>query len=831
MLQHYLRTALRGLVRHKLHSFINIAGLSIGLAAAILIGLYVRYELSYDKWIPHTRDLYRLEATFHIPGLPVAPFAMASFPVVTAIGEKSPQVKAVTHVLPEPMTVIVGQREFREKVTFVDPNFFRVIELPLARGDPAQVLAQPESVVISRRIARKYFGDADPIGRILTVSRAPSGSCGATDGACRSGLYPLKVTGVLRDLPGNTQLSADLLVPNTSQADRLSPQDKERSWMSLEGDFGYVELQPGADPRAVLAELKPILDASWNPRAIGVDRSASEVEQYRLTPFLDVHLASDQYGGMTAGGSWSTVYGLSAIALLIVLIAGFNFVNLSTARATLRAREIALRKVVGAGRRQLIAQFLLEAVLTALVSLVIALSLVEVLLPLYDRFLDRTIGLGYLADWRLVAALIGGALAVGVASGVYPAIVLSAFRPASTLKPGARWRGSVGLLRSGLVVAQFAISIALGIVALVVFRQISFMRSSDLGFNRDGVVIVRGISRLTPSAQKSFAAMLSTDPQILDVAYSNAVPFDLWGVDKPSIRAAGKTQAITAYLVDAEPGFTSLYGARLISGRLLSQNRGEDVSSRGGLRNMLINVTGARRLGLTPDEAVGKRVDLADFGGHGTATIVGVLNDMKLRGMKDAVDPVLYYFAPSDPQATGMTMLSIRVRGGQLADTLSFIDRTWHAFAPDAAIDRYLLSDAFSSSFQSDEKQGEMLALFVGVAIFIACLGLFGLAVFTAERRTQEIGVRKVSGARRGDILRLMLWRISLPVMLANLIAWPVAYAYLRHWLDGYAYRIALNPLYFLAAGVAALLIAWATVYGNTLRLARTSPVHALRYE
>jgi putative ABC transport system permease protein len=831
MLQHYLRTALRRLLRHKLYSFINIAGLSIGLAAAILIALYVRDELSYDKWIPHARDLYRLEATFHIPGLPVTHFATASFPVVTAIGEKSPQVKAVTHVLPESMTVIVGQREFRETITFVDPSFFRVIELPLARGDPAQVLAQPESVVISQRIARKYFGNADPIGKVLIVSRAPSGACGATDGMCRSGLYPLTVTGVLRDLPHNTQLLAELVVPNTSHADRLSPQEKRQSWMSTEGDFGYVELRPGADPGAVLAELKPILDASWNPRAIGVDRSASEVERYRLTPFPDVHLTSDKYGGMTPAGSWTTVYGLSAVALLIVLIACFNFINLATARATLGAREIGLRKLVGARRRQLIAQVLVDAILTVLSSLVIALALVEVLLPLYDRFLDRTIGLDYLADWHLLAALIAAAIAVGLASGAYPAIVLSTFRPAVALKPGVLGPASSGLLRSGLVVAQFAFSIALGIVVLVVFRQIDFMRKSDLGFDRDGVVIVRGISRLTPSARKSFAATLATDPQVRDLAYSNGVPFDLWGVDKPSIRAAGKAHVITAYLINAEPGFPSLYGARVISGRLLSKDRGEDVSSHGAFRNMLINAAGARRLGMTPDEAVGKKVDLVDFVGHGTGTIVGVVNDMKLLGMKDAVDPVLYYFAPSEPQAKGMTMLSIRVRRERLADTLSFIDKTWHAFVPDAAIDRYFLNDAFERLFQSDEKQGEILGLFVGMGMFIACLGLFGLAVFTAERRTKEIGVRKISGARTGDIVGLVLWRISLPVMIANLIAWPVAYACLRHWLDGYAYRIALSPLYFLAAGAVALIIAWATVYGNTLRLARLSPVHALRYE
>lgn len=591
MFRHYLVATLRSLAHHRLYTLINVVGLSIALTAAILIVLYVRDELSYDKWIPHTQDLYRLEETSHIPGLPVTPIAMASFPLVTAIGEKSPQVKAVTHVVPEWITVSVGDREFREQATFVDANFFRVIQLPLVRGDPAQALAQPESVVISQRIARKYFGDADPMGKTLNVSKDPFGA-GSAHGPV---VHPLTVTGVVRDLPHDTQLLAELVVTNTSRADRLSAQDKERSWRSTEGDYGYIELRPGANPAAVLTELKSILDASWNPRAIGVDLSPSELQQYRLTPFLSVHLVSDKFGGMAPGGSWTTVYGLSAIALLIVLIACFNFINLSTARATLRAREIALRKLVGAARGQLIAQLLLEAVLTALVSLAIALALVEVLLPLCDRFTDKTIAFSYLADWRLVAALIGGAIGVGLVSGSYPGIVLSAFRPAAILKPGARELGSSALVRSGLVVAQFTISITLGIATLVVFKQIDFVRNLELGFDHGGVVIVRGISQLTPSAQKSFAATLSTDRQVRDVAYSNAVPLNLWGVGPVSIRATGGTEVINAYPINAEPAFFSLYGAQLIAGRLLSEDRGDDVSGPAALHNMLINAAAARQ--------------------------------------------------------------------------------------------------------------------------------------------------------------------------------------------------------------------------------------------
>lgn len=825
MLGHYLLTAWRGFVRYKLYSAINVAGLSIGLAAAILIVLYVRDQLSYDSRVPDSASLYRLEVTFHTPGRAPSPLAMTPFPVLTAIQGRIPQVKAVTHVMPEQMTVIIGGREFRQTITFVDPNFLRVIKLPLVAGDPARVLAQPESVVLSQSAARKLFGTANPIGRVLSLSQDESGACGARDGTCLSKVYSLMVTGVLRDLPHDTQLVADVVVPNTSRADEMTPFEKAHDWTSGDDDYGYVELMPGAAPAAVLEALGPILDRSFDPRKFGIDSSASELERYRLTPFRSVHLTSDRYGGMTPGGSWATVYGLGAVALLIVLIACCNFTNLATARATLRAREIAVRKISGAKRGELLAQFLVEAVLISVVSLAIALSLVEVLLPLYGGFLGSPIALRYLADWRLLGALVAGAIAVGLASGLYPAVVLSGFRPALSLRSGASTYGSPRLLRSALVIAQFAISIGLGIAALVVFRQVDFARGLDLGFDRNGMVVVRGIARLTPSERDGLATALRANPRVLGLAYSNAVPLNLDYVDNEEIRAAVDSAPVPAKVINIGPRFPSLYGIRLLAGRYLSDERGQDISIRGAIHDVLINATGAHRLGFSPGEAVGRRVTVE---GH-TATIVGVLSDAKLQGMREAVQPALYYFDQADPNA--MRMLSIRISRERAAETLSFIDRTWRSFAPGAAIDRYSLSDAFDDSFQAAGKQGVMLGFFVGVAIFIACLGLFGLAVFTAARRTKEIGIRKVSGARTADILKLMLWQISVPVLIANLMAWPVAYAYLRNWLDGFAYRIPLSPVYFLAAAAAALLVAWATVYGNTLRLARTSPVHALRYE
>jgi putative ABC transport system permease protein len=822
VLGYYLVTAARGLIRHKLYSFINLAGFSIALAAAILITLYVRDQLSYDSWVPGTSHLYRLERAAQVPGHGLQRGAMAPFPVVEAVGAQIPGVKAFTHVMPEQMTVHEGARSFHETVAVVDPSFFRVIRLPLTEGDPARVLSQPESIVLSQTVASKLFGRADPLGRTLTVSLDHNDSCKGDDTSCLDAGYPLTVTGVLRDLPHNTQLIADLVMPNTSRADGLSVQEKASDWLASDGDYGYLELLPNAKPEAVVAAIGPLLDRSFDYHKYGLTAPVSHSETYSLTPFRDVHLTSDEVYGMRPAGSWTVVYGLSIIALLIVLVACCNFMNLATARATLRAREMALRKVAGAGRQQLIAQFLSEAVVTAVVSLAIALSLVEMLLPAFGRFLGEPISLHY-RDWRLLAELTAGAVIVGLLSGFYPALVISALRPAEGLKPGATVRSGSGLLRSALVVAQFGISIGLAIAALVVLRQIDFARHADLGIRRDGVVVIQGIARLSPSQRESLAGALESNDGIESVAYSGGSPFALHGFFT-HLQVPGEP-ALEAEAINVTPGFPSLYGMRLLAGRLLSEDRAQDVSKLPVVGDVLINATAARRLGLSPAQAVGVR--LRGLGDH--TTVIGVLSDANLRGVQDSLEPMVFWFAPAD--GFKMTDLSVRIHTDRVAQTLSFIDRTWRRFQPGAAIQRRFLTQTFDDFFRAADREGALLGFFVAIAIFIACLGLFGLAVFTAERRTKEIGVRKVVGARTSELVRLMLWRISVPVLAANLIAWPVAYYYLHRWLDGYAYRITLNPLYFLATSAAALLLAWATVYAITLRLARTHPVHALRYE
>jgi putative ABC transport system permease protein len=815
MFGNYLATSLRNLVRHKLYSFINIAGLAVGLACVIFIILFIRDEISYDKWIAGSENLYRVESTINEPGHGPNRGTKIPFPVPQAMLQQIPEVKAMTRLIPWSMTVITGNHQFSEKVDVVDPGFFQVIRLPLLQGSPASVFAQPESIVLSQKTAKKYFGDALAMGKTVTITAEV---CDSDREDCQTRKRPLVVTGILRDLPHNTQLQADLLIPNTSAADPMS-QDTKKGWLWFEG-WGYVQLAPGADPAAVVAKLKSIMDHSFDPRKmINVNLRGSELVTPSLAPFRDDHLSTDQYGGMTPAGSWTVVYGFAAIGLLILLVACFNFTNLATARAMLRAREIGLRKCVGAARHQLIAQFLGESVLVALLALLLALAMVEVLLPAFDSFLGRSIALDYLSDWSLVVAILAIAVVAGLLSGVYPALVLSGFRPATILRGSASSSGS-GFLRTSLVVLQFAVSIGLGVAVVVVFAQISFARNIDTGFQKSGVVIIDA-ANIAPTAADSFAEALRRNPGILDVALSDGVPLGDNG-HSDTVRPPGGVPSQVFRFISISPNFSELYHVRLLTGRLLSKSRGADRHHEKTPFNALIDVTGAKRLGFTPQSVIGKTFLNPDT----NLTVVGVLDDIQMDGPRRPVAGTFYFYDPKH-----VPFVSVRVRRENLPATLSFIDKTWRAFAPNAVMQRHFLTDDFDAQFKADERQGVIFGLFVGIAIFIACLGLFGLAAFSTERRTREIGLRKTFGAGTNDIVWMLLRQFSLPVVIANAIAWPVAWYWLHDWLNGFAYRIALSPLYFIGAGAIALVIAWATVFVHARRVANANPIHALRYE
>ena len=827
MLRHYLTVAARNLTRHKLYSFINVLGLSVALTCVIFVALFVRYELSYDKWLPGTGNLYRVESTLRMPGKAPLDTAMGSYPVGIAMRDQIPGVTAMTHVSTGTVTLVQADRQFLEsKADFVDPNFFALIRLPFLAGDARSALSQPESVVLSESAAKRYFGNTNPIGRTLTTAFE---ACPNNGPACAGKSVLLRVTGVVRDLPQNTQLTGNVFIPSTSQADGDVLSVVSHLWFYMD-TYTYVTLAPGVKPAAIVAAMQPILDQDMTGvmRQTGVLSRGSQAYGIHLTPFAEVHLGSSRWrDDMTPPGSWDTVYGAIIIGSLILLVACFNFINLATARATLRAREIGLRKTLGGTRRQLTVQFLTEALVLALLALACAAAAAEILLPVFNGFLQQSLVLAYLMDWRLDLLIVGIALAAGLVSGIYPALVLSRLRPIGTLQAHGGALQRPGGLRDVLVLTQFAVSIGLGVAALVVFRQVDYARSLDLGFNRDNVIVIEG-NDLGGQREQALAEALRANPGVGAVGLSAFLPFGT-GALTARIQVPGQASVITLNLLPIDAGYPRTYGMALLAGRALSMSRGDDRFSNTNAntgRNILLNAAGARRLGFTPRQAVGQSITLNAIGDRVRVHIVGVLSDANTQGARQPVEPTVYLYFPDYPMN-----FSVRLRPGSIPQTLNFIDRTWRAFEPMNAIQRSFLSADFERLYQSDQRQGAVFGVFVIIAIVIGCLGLYGLVVFTAQRRTKEVGIRKVSGARTGDILRLMLWRISVPVMLANLIAWPVAYYYLSRWLEGYAYRISLSPIYFLAAGAGALLIAWATVYANTLRLARASPVHALRYE
>ena len=804
MFRNYIVSALRNGARQRLHTFINLVGLAIALSCAIFIALYVRDELSYDHWIRGNRNVYRVETVSNYPGFPPARQTVAPFPLAAAMKADIPQVRASTREVIEAMTVQRGDRQFQEKVAFVDPNFFTLIRLPLISGIANSVLSAPNSIILTQDAARKYFGNQNPIGRTLTLD----------------GKYPLTVTGVLRDPPHNSTFQQHFFASNRSRADQFST---KRMWFDLE-TYTYVRLVPHADLSSVLSQTKDIIRENANPsRIMRTKLTGDQILQPLLVRLKDIHLEG------TGHGSWTTVYGFITIAILILAIACFNFINLATTRALMRAREVGLRKVLGASRRQLIIQFLSESLLNAVLALAIALAAVELLTQSYDRLVGRPITFQSSANWSFILMVASVTILVGFLSGIYPAFVLSSFRPATALRTGLNRRSGSGLLHTSLVVLQFAISIGLGIATLVVFAQVRYGQRVTLGFNHNNIVVLSGLYHVPEVRRASLVQHLRTSPDVIAVTQSSAVPFGHnW--QGTAVSTAATAHGTLMRILSASPSFYRFYGIKLLAGRVLSSSRGLDVMhgkpygpiSAG--KNILVNAAAAHELGLSPQQAVGR---IAYVGpSHTPARIVGVVQNTRFRGPFGKVDPTVYIDRPY----SGFT-ISIRLKSDDLPQALAFIDRSWHEYAPNFAVRRHFLNARFVSLFTTYRRQGSMFVTFVVIAISIACLGLFGLVAHAAERRTKEIGVRKTFGAKTPDVMGLLLWQFSLPVLLSNVIAWPVAWYYLHGWLQGFATRVSLSPLYFLAAGLIALVIAWVTIAAHAFHMARANPVESLRYE
>ncbi len=826
MLRHYLNTAYRNLSKNPLYTALNVAGLAIGLAACVLILLYVRGEFMFDRWVPDGDRIIRVHTRFDIPGRQPFIATQAPGPVLGALKEYFPEVETGARIHVRRPRVKRDDKVFFDRIYLVDPTFFDVFDVPLIEGDRATALDDTSSVILSKSMAEKYFGDASPVGKTLSI-----------DDDVRN--RDFKVTGVIADAPRNSHLRWDLI-------GRFEPSEfKDQPWIAEQWTSVnvsvYLKLKPGSDHERVNAEL-PRFEEKTIPNVNfgGKEYPTHEFIKLSVMPFFDVHLHA--VSSANTKSRYSSVVTFAAVAVLILIIACINFMNLATARASQRAREVALRKVVGASRPTLVVQFLGESTVLALLSLVFALGLVELALPIYNSVLDRSLELVFFGSETLIPWLVGLVAFVGVVGGLYPAAYLSRFRPAQVLKANksSDAQGSIWL-RSGLVVVQFVISIALIICTAVVYGQYRYTQTKDLGFDKNGVIVVRGLGRQEASAQSDvIKTAVAGLPGVLSVTRSSDVPGDSSENNSPVQRpgdTSSEPSVVGRYGVDWD--FLDAYKVKLKAGRFFEKERANDnaVFTRGKEKtedeeertiSIVLNERAVSHLGFASEEdAVGQRLLV---GGPDrqmvNVEVIGVVKNFHYRSIRQEIRPTFYI-----RQANSFNELSVRIAPGMESEVMAGIEAVWKRHVPGVPFSSEFLEETLKSLYTEEKAQAQMFGAFAILAVIIACMGLYGLASFTAARRTKEIGIRKVLGASSWAIVRLLVWQFSKPVLLANVIAWPVAAYVMQRWLSTFEYRIDLEPAVFAVAGSMALIIAWGTVGGHALRVSRTPPSHALRYE
>jgi putative ABC transport system permease protein len=821
MFRNYITIALRNLVSHKLYSAINILGLSIGLACVILIALFVRYETSYDRHWAKADQVYRVTRTFKRNAggedLLLATNAPQTGPLIKQDFQELEQVVRIWGY-----QLLLGRDDIRfyeTGIKFTDPEVFEVFDIPMLQGDPATALAEPFSVILDQKTARKYFGDEDPMGQSITVENQ----------------FPLKVTGIMQDLPDNTHLRLDMLA-SLSTMTAVFGEGFLENWAS-NNFHTYILTPKGYDISTFEAQIPDFL-----VRHVAED--APEWTEFPVQKLTDIHLHSSRDNEQKANGSIGTVYTFSAVAFFILLIACFNFMNLSTARSAQRAREVGMRKVMGAHRKQLVGQFLGESILLGLLAMVLAVALVEVSLPWFNSFIGLDLAFDYLDNPGLLAALAGLAILVGVFAGSYPAFYLSAFRPATVLK-GDLTRGSRGaLFRKVLVVTQFAISISLVIATGVVFKQMKFASELDLGLDKEQVVILRGApsTGFGPGYETMKQELLS-HPGIVSVTGANLMPSDQ-NTNAAGVRAeGGDPEGRGMPYLNIDYDFFETFDIDVIAGRAFSKDRGTEIWTPVSDENpktsaaFMLNTLAARQLGWSPEEALGKWFEVSqkeEYAQSVRGPVIGVVGDVNFSSIREPVKPLFYRVMRSiDPEARfpNFGQMAVKFRAGSANEVVEYIEYTWKNYLPAVPISHSFLDDNFAALYASEEQQGQLFTVFSLLAIFIACLGLYGLAAFTTEQRTKEIGIRKVMGGSVKDIVMLLTKDFSKLVLLANVLAWPTAWFLMNRWLESFAYRIDLGMLTFISAALIALVIAWLTVGGLAARAAWAKPALALRYE
>ncbi len=800
MSKHYLITAIRHMKRQKSFSIITVAGLAIGLTFFILIMIYVQFELSYDHYHKKAHFIYRVASELpagHTHGGQTA-ITRTVAPLGPTLMEELPEVELATRFARSRNVLLsYGNQNFLEKeVFFAEPPVFKMFSLPLQGGQSETALKDPHSIILSQRTAERIFGRENPLGKIIRYENS----------------YDLKVTGILQNMPQNSHFVMDLIIPYQIYA--LIFELDLTKWLN-QSTVTYIQLKEGVDPHSVEQKI-PILFRKY------AESDLWPGGRRYCRPFLQaltsIHLHSDLDGELAPTNNVKNIFLFSTIAFLILIIACINYMNLATARSTQRGKEVAIRKVVGALRHHLVKQFYGESFIFLILALILALGLVQILLPAFSSFVERDLSFSMLNNPALFLGLLIAVGFINFLAGSYPALLISSFRPAFVFKRQIlESRGSN--LRNTLVVFQFVISVALIVSAVVVRLQLDFIKSRDVGYAKDQIVVLR---LHDPSMKKSLDALkseLRLNPNVVAATATDALPNNIQSQMGPKWPGMPEDfDYFDVYVSYVDEDFLDVYGIDVVNGRNFSKEFPSDAQSAFIFNESLVNALGW-------EQPLGREFEVwwGDVG-----QIVGVVKNFNFHSLHRGIDPMCLYYRQDQRY---VYYLSVKIRGGNIPETLEFLKGTWEKFSPNYPIDYSFFDDIFDNAYRSEYRLGSMFNVFSLLAIAIACLGLFGLAAFTAEQRTKEIGIRKVLGASGASIFVLLSREFAKWVLVSSIIAWPIAYFAMHTWLRNFAYRAPLAPWIFVAATGAAAVVALGTVASQTVKVSSTNPVKILRYE
>ena len=810
MIKNYLKIAWRNLVKYRFISFINLFGLTVGLTCCLLITTYILNELSYDRYNKNAKNIYRVTRSFNNKdGVVSLTLSTVAPPFGYYFPTDFPEIKKMTRLLNTNATLKYKEKLFNEKdVSFADENLFNVFTVKVLKGNPETALKDPFSVMLTEELAKKYFGNEDPMNKVIRANNQ----------------FDVKVTGIYKPFPANAHMHPGILISfNTLKDSAVYGAENLRTNWGNNSFFTYLLLPDHYDAKKMVAQFPAFLNRRMDHSMYNGDLP-SKYTKLDLQKLTDIHLYSHTDYEAEPNGDITRVYIFSAIALFILLIACINYMNLSSARSALRAREIGIRKVIGARRKELIIQFLSESVIMSWAAILIAFVCLYLTLPWLNKISGQELSISILMKWQILLPLFLTPFVVGILSGLYPALFMSSFQPVKTLKGLFKAGGSAISFRKVLVVAQFTISIVLIIATIIVFQQLRYMQETSLGYDKEHLITLPYYNSVN-TQYDAFRNDLLRNSNIKDVARSSRIPtgrlLDAMGA---STMVGDSMTPVSANIkfVAADYDFIPTYGVHVVAGRNFSRAYGRDTS------NFVLNEAAVKAIGWkSPQDAIGKDFKYASLRGQ----VIGVIGDFHFESLRHEIVPIVLVNPATTPTDSYFNNLSVKVSGKNIPAALASIEQAWRRYLPDMPYEYTFLDEKFDKLYEAEQRQGTIFTIFACIAIFVACLGLFGLSAFEITQRIKEIGVRKVLGANVSSIVALLSKEFLKLVAVASIIAFLVAWYVMTRWLQDFAYRINIHWWVFILSAMLALFVALATVSYQAIKAALANPVKSLRTE